>query len=165
MTIPAWGWLVLRRVAGKRLPQHSEERKVGRVSVQTRALSVAWSFGFEIGQDPGRIAASEATNGKSRLKSFVRLVGTSVVTRRAGEDQLVLVVALLEASCTFLHLRAYRFEVHLFPERFVEFDGFTEPGFVVQLLILPAVYNVVLMVPVFWLSKAALRPAEQSWVR
>ena len=66
--IPAGGWLVLRRVAGKRLPQHSEERKVGRVSVQTRALSVAWSFGFEIGQDPGRIVASEATNGKSRKK-------------------------------------------------------------------------------------------------
>ena len=67
MTIPAWGWLVLRRVAGKRLPQHSEKRKVGRLSVQKRALSVAWSFGFEIGQDPGRVAASEAGNGKFRV--------------------------------------------------------------------------------------------------
>lgn len=40
-----------------------------------------------------------------------------------------------------------------------------EPGFLVQLLVLPAVYNVVLMIPVFWLSKAALRPSERSWVR
>jgi len=38
-----------------------------------------------------------------------------------------------------------------------------EPGFVVQLLILPAVYNVILMIPVFWVTKVALHPAERSW--
>ncbi len=71
MTNLGMGWSVLRWVASKRLPQHSEKRKVGRLSVRTSVLSVAWSFGFEIGQDPGIIAASEATNGKSRLAHYV----------------------------------------------------------------------------------------------
>jgi hypothetical protein len=39
MTIPARGWLVLRRVAGKRLPQHSYERKRAGFGVQTQAFS------------------------------------------------------------------------------------------------------------------------------
>ncbi len=38
MTIPAWGWLVLRRVAGKRLPHSSVERKCDSTSVQTATL-------------------------------------------------------------------------------------------------------------------------------
>lgn len=40
MTIPARGWLVLRRVAGKRLPLHSVERRWDDAGVQTTLPSV-----------------------------------------------------------------------------------------------------------------------------
>jgi len=62
MTIPAEGWLVLHRLSSKRPPQYSVKRNGGRLSVQTRALSAALSYGFEIGQEPGRIPASETAN-------------------------------------------------------------------------------------------------------
>lgn len=65
MMIPARGRLVLRRVVGKRPPQHSDKRRQVRSGVQTRASSAAWSFGFEIGPKSGRIATSEVANGKS----------------------------------------------------------------------------------------------------
>ena len=39
MTIPAKGWLVLRRAAGKRLPQNSVERKWVRFGVQRQEFS------------------------------------------------------------------------------------------------------------------------------
>jgi rod shape-determining protein MreD len=37
------------------------------------------------------------------------------------------------------------------------------PGFVWHLLV-PALYNVILAYPVFWLSRAAIRPKERAWV-
>jgi hypothetical protein len=67
MTIPAKGWLVLRRLSSKRPPQHSVEQKWGGVGVQTQAFSSDCPYGFEIGQRSGRMATSEAVNGKSRL--------------------------------------------------------------------------------------------------
>ena len=39
----------------------------------------------------------------------------------------------------------------------------TRPGFVWDLLI-PALYNVILAYPVFWLTRAAIRPKERTWV-
>mgnify|MGYP001816126531 CR=1 FL=1 len=36
------------------------------------------------------------------------------------------------------------------------------PGFVWHLLV-PALYNVVLAYPVFWLTRAAIRPKERTW--
>lgn len=37
------------------------------------------------------------------------------------------------------------------------------PGFIGDLLV-PALYNVILAYPVFWLVKVAVRPPERSWV-
>jgi len=74
-TIPAWGRLVLRRVPGKRLPQHSDQRKWVRFGVQTQALSSESHLGLEIRQGFGKMAASEAANGKSRLRRLNRYHG------------------------------------------------------------------------------------------
>ncbi len=71
MTIPAKGWLVLRRLSSKRPPQHSVEQKWGGVGVQTQAFSSDCPYGIEIGQRSGRMATSEAVNGKSRLKEIM----------------------------------------------------------------------------------------------
>ena len=68
MTIPAKGWLVLRRAAGKRLPQNSVERKWVRFGVQRQAFSSDKPLGLEIGQGLGKMAVPEAANGKSRKK-------------------------------------------------------------------------------------------------
>lgn len=38
------------------------------------------------------------------------------------------------------------------------------PGFVWHLLV-PALYNVLLAYPVFWLTRAAIRPQERTWAR
>ena len=50
MTIPARGCLVLRRLAGKRPPQHSVEQNGGIVGVQTQAFSSDCADAFGIGQ-------------------------------------------------------------------------------------------------------------------
>ena len=75
---------MLRRSAGNRPPQHSEKRKAGRLSVQTRALSAAWSFGFEIGQDCSRIAASEAANGEWRFRRNFAFRACRVLLSKEG---------------------------------------------------------------------------------
>ena len=67
MTIPARGWLVLRRVAGKRLPQHSVERKWDGVGVQTQALSSDCPHLVDIGQRFGTMVASKAANRQCRF--------------------------------------------------------------------------------------------------
>ncbi len=69
-TLSQHGRLVLRRVAGKRLPHHSAKRRWDDAGVQTATLSEAWSFGLEIGPLSSKIAASEAENGKSRFSRF-----------------------------------------------------------------------------------------------
>ena len=83
-------WLVLRRSAGNRPPQHSEERQAGRLRVQSEALSAAWTFGFEIGQESGRIAASETAYGKSRSRS-----STGVPRSVKGEHHYALRTSIL----------------------------------------------------------------------
>ena len=50
MTIPAKGWLVLRRLSSKRPPQHSVEQKWGGVGVQSQAFSSDCPDAFEFGQ-------------------------------------------------------------------------------------------------------------------
>ncbi len=76
MTIPARGRLVLRRVAGKRLPHHSVERKWDDAGVQTATLTAAWSFGSNRGQRIARMTTSEAANGKSRFLTCSRILVT-----------------------------------------------------------------------------------------
>ena len=68
MTNPARARLLLRWMAGKRLPHHSVARKRDGLGVQTEALPSAWPFGLIRGQRIGKMAASEAVNGKSRIK-------------------------------------------------------------------------------------------------
>ena len=66
MTNPARARLVLRCVADKRLPHHPVARKRDGLGVQTEALPSAWPFGWIRGQRIGKMAASEAVNGKCR---------------------------------------------------------------------------------------------------
>ena len=68
MTNPARGSLALRCVAGKRFPHHSVAPKQDGLGVQTEALPSAWPFGLNRGQRIGKMAASEAANGKSRIQ-------------------------------------------------------------------------------------------------
>ena len=73
MTNPSTGWLVLRRAAEERPPQHSDQRKWVKLGVQRQAFSSKSQFGFEIRRGFGKMVASEEANGKSRLGSrFVR---------------------------------------------------------------------------------------------
>ncbi len=39
MALPAWGWLTLRRVTGKRLPRRSDKEKWTGSGVEKKALS------------------------------------------------------------------------------------------------------------------------------
>ena len=68
MTDPARGRLVLRRVVGKRPLQHSDQRKWVKFGVHRQAFSSEPQVGLEISQRVAKMAASEAANGKSRLK-------------------------------------------------------------------------------------------------
>ncbi len=68
MTNPAMGWLVLRRAAEKRPPLHPDQRKWGKFFVRKQPFSSESQFGLEIRQGFGKLAASEAANGKSRLR-------------------------------------------------------------------------------------------------
>jgi len=63
------GWLVLRSAAEKRPPQHPDQRTWVKSGVQRRTFSSESQFGLEIRQGFGKMAASEAANGKSRLES------------------------------------------------------------------------------------------------
>ncbi len=66
LTAPSGGFGRRYRVAGKRLPHPSVERKWDDASVQTATLSAAWSFGLDRGQRFARMTTSDAANGKSR---------------------------------------------------------------------------------------------------
>ena len=57
------GWLVLRRVAGKRLPQHSVERKWDSVGLHAQALSSDCPHLVDCGQRFGKMVALEGANG------------------------------------------------------------------------------------------------------
>ncbi len=71
MTNPAMGWLVLRRAVEKRPPLHPDQRKWGKFSVHKQPFSSESQFGFEIRQGFGKMAASEAANGKSPFSSII----------------------------------------------------------------------------------------------
>ncbi len=74
MTIPARGWLVLRRVAGKHPPQHSEQWKEVRCRVQTQASRQNLRTGLDRRQRSARMTTLEAANGKSRkIRGFILL--------------------------------------------------------------------------------------------
>ena len=66
MTNSARGWSVLRRAAGKRLRHAAAAWKRDGLGVQTEALPSAWPFGLNRGQRIGKMATSEAVNGKCR---------------------------------------------------------------------------------------------------
>ena len=70
MTIPAKGLLVLRGVPGKCLPQDSDQRKWIKFGDQRQAFSSESHFGFKIRRGFGKMPASDAANGKSRLGSL-----------------------------------------------------------------------------------------------
>ena len=70
MTNPGMGWLVLRSAAEKRSPQHPDQRTWVKSGVQRRTFSSESQFGLEISQRFGKMAASEAANGKSRIHLF-----------------------------------------------------------------------------------------------
>ena len=76
MTIPAKGWLVLRRLSSKRPPQHSVERKSGIVGVQTQAFSSDCPDAFEIGQrcryDGGLGGSDWEIPDEKKIKVFSR---------------------------------------------------------------------------------------------
>ena len=95
MTVPARGWLVLRRAAGKRLSHPFVERKWDGLGVQTSTLSAAWSFGLYRGQGFARMTTLEAVNGKSRSRR-VSFVYWTVV--RLGTDHLENLVSTLCAG-------------------------------------------------------------------
>lgn len=59
---------MLRRVVRNRPPQHSCKRKRADLALKNRHLSSAWSFGFEIGPQSGRIATLKSANGKSQIR-------------------------------------------------------------------------------------------------
>ncbi len=79
MTNPARARLVLRCVAGKRLPDHSVARTRDGLGVQTEALPSAWPFGLVRGQRMAKIAASDAANGKCRANT-----SPSIMCRKRG---------------------------------------------------------------------------------
>jgi hypothetical protein len=49
--------------------------KMDEFGIQTQAFSSAWSFGFEIGPESGRIATLESANGKSQFRGRVAPLG------------------------------------------------------------------------------------------
>ena len=84
MTNPARARLVLRCVAGKRLPHHSVARKRDGLGVQTEALPSAWSFGLNRGQRIRKMAASDAANGKCRFIGYYPEIATTSLGRSPG---------------------------------------------------------------------------------
>ena len=66
MTIPAKGWLVLRRAAGERPPQRPDTRKGVRLGVQTQASRQNLRTGLDREHRSATITTLEAANGKYR---------------------------------------------------------------------------------------------------
>ncbi len=71
MTIPANGWLVLRRATGKRPTQPSDKRIWCGFGVQTQAFSLDSPLGLEIRKSFGKMVASEAANGQCRISGEI----------------------------------------------------------------------------------------------
>ncbi len=72
MTNPSTGWLVLRRAAEERPPQHSDQRKWVKLGVHRQAFSSESHFDFDVNQRFAKMAASVAANGKSRPNSLLK---------------------------------------------------------------------------------------------
>ena len=103
MTIPVRGWLVLRCVPSKRLPQHSDQRKWVSFGVERRAFSSESHFDFEISQRFAKMAASEAANGKSRVDQVVHASGEGHVLE--GADEVPVLLGELDVADDFELLR------------------------------------------------------------
>ena len=84
MTNPGMGWLVLRRVVEKRPPQHPDQRTWVKSGVQRRTFSSESQFGLENRQGFGKMAASEAANGKSRFIGYYPEIATTSLGRSPG---------------------------------------------------------------------------------
>ncbi len=70
MTISARRQLLLRHGAGKRPRSTLASGNGSDLAFKHRQLSSAWSFGFEIGPESGRIVTLESANGKSQVKGL-----------------------------------------------------------------------------------------------
>ncbi len=95
MTIPAKGWLVLRRATDKRLPQHSVERERDGFGVQTQPFSQIVRTALKSDKNVGRMASSEAANGKCRL--IVVMCGLAFASK-AGRERRATGTAQVRAS-------------------------------------------------------------------